>query len=100
MPARSTAKCFMVLPESCSTPSKGRASATNAGSRESRKSLSHIDLEDAIVSAGNEPVLRAGHLRLGSGTSEASFNLSARRAPRYEAIRTSRCDRCLPEGAA
>ena len=37
MPARSTAKCFMVLPESCSTPSKGRGSATNAGLRESRK---------------------------------------------------------------
>jgi hypothetical protein len=48
-PARNTARCFMELPESYSIPSKGRGSATRAGLRKSRKSLSHIELADASI---------------------------------------------------
>jgi len=50
MPAKSAAKCFMVLPESCIGSSKGRGSATNAGMREYRKPLSHKHLTDASFS--------------------------------------------------
>jgi hypothetical protein len=63
--------CFMVLPESCSTPSKGRASATNAGLRESRNSLSQIDLAQASISA--EMTLSSGRDTCVSGAGRASI---------------------------
>src|SRR3569623_2933002 len=49
-PARSAAKCFMVLPESRSLPSKGRASATNSGLPLSHKWLCQKYLYGADIS--------------------------------------------------
>src|SRR6476469_6463345 len=70
-PARSAAKCFMVLPESRSTSSRGRASATDAGLLESRNWLCHIDLEDASISA--EMTLSSGRDTCVSGAGRASI---------------------------